>query len=247
MQEFNFFKILEKDNKELIHSAFIAYLIDSDKNFVMQFLGIDKALENSQLEMAYTAKKKRKNEKSKARIRIDIQVKSQDQSIVTFIENKFKSFPTKAQLDHYDRLLAPYFTKHTILNKILVCFDKRLVHFKTDWKVFDYEDLLQYIKLNYDISTGDDKSIFIRHYANFLEEYSNQYKAMPIDCYKLFVKSPTTEQKFWIRLLNSRIAMQFETEFSDEAIGLVINPGNTAIPLLDIIHGNGKRRSEKLY
>jgi len=234
MTEFNFFKVLEKDNKELVHSAFIAYLIDSDKQFAKEFLNIsDKDLELSRLETSYI--ENNRNKLKKLRIRIDIEVRSRDGATVTFIENKFKSFPTKRQLDDYNRVFKSHFDKVIKINKILFCFDKRIVNFPTDWQIYDYADILSYLKKNYHLDGQDDKSIFIRHYFRFLEDYFTRYSKLDQTCHQLFHLGVTIEEKFWIRLLNSKIAMQFEQEFCDREFYMVINPGNTAVPLLNII------------
>lgn len=91
MSHFNFFKVLEKDNKELIHSAFISYLLDNNKNFRKQFIHENiEDFDVSELEKSYSYKK--------TKIRIDIELRSKDRKHIIFIENKFKSFPTNKQL-----------------------------------------------------------------------------------------------------------------------------------------------------
>ncbi len=37
-KEFNYFKILEKDDKELIHSAFISHLLHTNEDFLKLFV-----------------------------------------------------------------------------------------------------------------------------------------------------------------------------------------------------------------
>ena len=82
--EFNYFKILEKDDKELIHSAFISHLLDSNKDFRKLFVENNKWL-SPKLEQSYSHNKKR--------CKIDIELRSADERTILFIENKFKSFP----------------------------------------------------------------------------------------------------------------------------------------------------------
>lgn len=240
MQEFNFFKILEKDNKELIHSAFIAFLIDTDKHFIKHFLHktIDE-FELSELEKSFV---ENNNKTKKLRIRVDIALMEKGGGILTIIENKFKSFPTQRQLDDYDKVFRSLFGKADRTNKVLFCFDKNIVSFNSDWKIYDYGDLLIFLKQNYDLSKADDHSIFIRHYVRFLENYIEQYRQLHITCYQLFSGNPTNENKFWIRLLNSQIAIQFENEFAGEHFDFQVNPGNTSVPLLNILPLNWKHQ-----
>jgi len=84
---FNIFKVLEKDNKELIHSSFINFLINEDSNFSKDFLGIDLSSNRTiRLESFYAY-----GPKNKKKCRFDIEILEDERIIV--IENKFKSFP----------------------------------------------------------------------------------------------------------------------------------------------------------
>lgn len=236
MENFNFFKVLEKDNKELIHSAFIAYLIDSNINFRNYFISDkNEDFEKSELEKSYSRNKKR--------IRIDIQVKNRQDNFVAFIENKFKSFPTEKQLKDYNKVFEANFDKKQTLKKILFCFDKNIVNFKTDWTIFDYNDLLQFLKKEFESKKEkNDEVIFVKHYISFLEEYINKYEQLKDICHNLFNSSLSNDDKFWIRLLNSQIAIEFEKKFSDKEFDFVINPGNASVPVLNIIPKHWKNR-----
>jgi|SRR5690606_1988757 hypothetical protein len=238
MSQFNFFKILEKDDKELIHSAFISYLLDNNIDFRKKFIHekIDE-FQISELEKSYRLEK--------LKVRIDIELKSIDGSFVTFIENKFKSFPTENQLKNYDKVFKKKFDKSTELKKILFCFDKNIVNFKTDWKILDYKDLLEFLKENYTSKSKDDESIFVKHYTLFLEEYIETYKNLKLKCNQLFNKQLTKDEKFWVRLLNSQIALEFEREFSTQNFEFHINPGNTAVPLLNILPKHWKEKTKE--
>lgn len=61
MENFNFFKILERGDKELVHSAMIAYLIDSNIRFRTEFLKMSNIeYKNSELEKSCNYKKTNK-------------------------------------------------------------------------------------------------------------------------------------------------------------------------------------------
>ena len=236
MSQFNFFKILEKDNKELIHSAFISYLLDNNKNFRKNF--IDEKIGNfkiSELEKSYSDKK--------LKIRIDIEIRSSEGNFIAFIENKFKSFPTNKQLQNYDNVFKSKFDKSFELKKILFCFDKSITKLKTDWKILDYKDLLDFLKIDYQSKINSDEDIFVKHYITFLSDYIETYKNLKYNCNHLFKPNLTKDEKFWLKLLNSQIAMEFESEFSEQQFVFIINPGNTSTPLLNIIPTHWKSKT----
>ena len=223
--DFNYFKILEKDNKELIHSAFISYLLDRNQNFRNLFVENNEWL-SPKLEQSYSHNKKR--------CRIDIELKSTDEKTILFIENKFKSFPEEEQLNKYDEIFKQKFNEDIKLVKFLFCFDKKLVCFDNHWEVFDYGDLLNFLKKDIDTDYASDEKTFIRHYILFLEEYIEEYKNLEKNCSRLFKKGLTKEDKFWSRLLNSKIALEFKNKIEGD-FKYVINPGSTSTPLLNII------------
>jgi len=222
---FNYFNILEKDNKELTHSAFISYLLERNLNFRNLFVENNK-WQLPKLEQSYSHNKKR--------CRIDIELKSIDEKTILFIENKFKSFPEEEQLSKYDQIFKQKFNEDIKLVKFLFCFDKKLVCFDNHWKVFDYGDLLNFLKKNIDTYPTNDEKTFIRHYMLFLEQYIEEYNNLEKSCSHLFKKGLTKEEKFWLRLLNSKIALEFKNNIEGD-FKYVINPGNTSTPLLNII------------
>lgn len=235
---FNIFKILEKDNKELIHSAFISYLLDHNKNFRKKF--IHETIENfknSELEKSYSDKK--------IKIRIDVQIQNVEGNFIAIIENKFKSFPTGKQLNDYNKVFKSKFDKSMELKKVLFCFDKNTVKFETDWEILDYKDLLDFLKKEYISNNDDDEITFVRHYISFLEEYIENYKNLKSNCNHLFKSNLNKDQKFWLRLLNFQIANDFEKEFSDNQFEFNINPGNTSTPLLNIIPKHWKSKTNE--
>lgn len=227
MNQFNYFKILEKDNKELIHSAFISYLLDNNQQF-REFLKIpNKKFLPTKLEKQYSLKKEK--------CRIDIELTSEDQKNQVFVENKFKSFPYLNQLKKYDKIFDSNFAKEINQTKILLCFDKSLILFNSGWNIFDYNDILNFIEKNYDLSKRDDETIFINHYYLFLKEYFENYKAILKNSKNLFDKKITNDDKFWLRLLNSQIVLHFQNKFGLKDFEFLSNPGNTSIPLLNIV------------
>lgn len=186
------------------------------------------------MEKTYIEKTKSKSKKLRARI--DIELVSKDQRSFIFIENKFKSFPNKKQLDDYDKVFKSNFDKSHQLKKILFCFDKELVRFfNPDWEICDYSELLEFMKTEFDLKRNEDESIFIRHYFDFLNEYLENYKVYKTNCSRLFRKHPDNNEKFWLRLLNSQVGLSFSKKINNVDFEMVVNPGNTSTPVLDII------------
>jgi len=243
VDNFNFFKILEKDNKEQIHSAFISYLLDNNQNF-RDFINIPKtSYQNSKLEKQYSLK--RKNIKKKDVCRIDIELYSEDNKNIIFIENKFKSFPQSKQLEKYDLIFNGIFTKEKNIIKILFCFDKELISFENSWSIFDYLDIIKFIESNYDLKKRDDETIFIKHYFEFLTQYYINYKSILKDSRRLFDKQITNDDKFWLRILNSKIVLHLQNKCDKNNFDFLINPGNTSVPLMNIIPKKWKEKTNE--
>ncbi|MBY8963044.1 PD-(D/E)XK nuclease family protein [Flavobacterium sp. D11R37] len=216
MEEFNMFKILNKDDKELIHSAFIRYLMLRNNcfyNFInAPLLKYDIPI----LEKAYTTKVNRKNKK----YRIDIEVSSFDKSTIIIIENKFKSFPNNKQLECYDRIYNEKYNGIRII-KYLFCFDKNIFKNTTEWIVFDYNDLIDYIKIILSKVNSKDERIFIQHYLNFLNEYIEKYSILKADFSKLLINQSNNENKFWLKIFYSALEIRLHEYFKKE--GITIN------------------------
>lgn len=224
-KEFNYFKILEKDDKELIHSAFISHLLHTNEDFLKLFVE-NKNMLSPKLEQSYSHNKKR--------CKIDIELRSADERTILFIENKFKSFPDDQQLINYDEIFKQKFNEDIKLIKFLFCFDKKLISFNNSWNIFDYGDLLNFLKKNIQTYPQGDEKTFIRHYILFLEEYVEKYYNLDKTCSHLFNNRLSKKEKFWLRLLNSKIALEFKNNVKGD-FKYVINPGNTSTPLLNII------------
>lgn len=230
---FNIFKVLEKDDKELIHSSFIKFLIEEDKLFASEFIGysVDSNFDIS-IEKAYTYELS--NRKKKKHCRFDIEIKNSDTIIV--VENKFKSFPQNKQLREYDEALSTIYSNYHQI-KILLCFEKTLIKNIDNWKVTDYGELLPLIQKASDRLPSGDKKILVNHYLDFLNEYYVEYKQLDSSFVNYFLNQRDKESKFWIKLIYSSLALKFENHFRDKSIDveIVANPGNTSIPVLNII------------
>jgi hypothetical protein len=229
MELFNIFKVLEKDDKELIHSSFIRFLITEHRSFCKSFLGdSDICFQAPVLEKSYTLQKSKR--------RIDIEAISIDSGTVLIIENKFKCFPYKQQLDSYDSIYDHYH-KDKRKFKLLFCFDKTLVSFKSSWLIYDYSDLLEFISKNCLENTQPIKQVFIKQYYEFLNEYFLHYKSLSKDFRPLFENSGKVENKFWLRLCFSALHLKLTTQFEELGIPVRfdIDKGNTKIPLVNVV------------
>ncbi|MDG1332645.1 MAG: PD-(D/E)XK nuclease family protein [Crocinitomicaceae bacterium] len=231
---FNYFKVLSKDDKELIHSSFIKFLIEDEEtsNYFMSalFPQFQKELNTESIEL----------EKGYNRKRIDIEAWSEDGEHILIVENKFKSFPYKKQLDEYEAIYAHHHpNKH--LTKYLLCFDPELVLFdRGDWHFIGYEEVYQVVDrfLNTDHGLFPEKEYFIRHYSEFLRGYFEQYSIRMNSCRNLYERTNDKSSKFWLRLINCIIVQKLEEEFRDRNVTIKrydLNPGNTSVPVLNIV------------
>ncbi len=238
--KFNIFKVLEKDNKELIHSAFIRFLLNEFEEFQNDFLG-DKLNDNSiiNLEKSFSYKKRKNGKSSKGRFDIEI---INDENI-TIIENKFKSFPLSSQLDEYNNAILKLYPELNV-KKILLCFDKNLVVDNLGWKILDYGDLIPIIEKLNTKTLEQEKRIFIEHYLEFLKEYYETYKILNNDITYYLTNQKDNQNKFWVSLIYSNLAIRFENYFKSKSIdvNIVSNTGNTKTPIINIIpkHWNVK-------
>jgi len=98
MTDFNIFTILAKDDKELVHSAFLKFLLGRYPDLYETLFNIaDVRFKEPQIEQSYTLKDLLNPSANSQTYRIDIEVISTDGSEIVVIENKFKSFPTLKQ------------------------------------------------------------------------------------------------------------------------------------------------------
>lgn len=237
-QRFNCFRILEKDSKELIHSEFIKYLLQLDQFFVRNLFPkftaeFDK--ESVKTEKSYNIDT---GGNKKQRARVDIQAYAKDKKSILIIENKFKSFPYKAQLDLYDNL--PLDKSVTTRTKYILCFDPTVIDFETnDWNKKSYADVLQviesFLQSKPNISTEEES--FIKQYYSFLkDDYCDPFITQMQSPGDLIAHHRKDNNKMWLRLLFSKLFIQFQSYF-DELNGEFkyrVNPGNAAVPLINI-------------
>ena len=206
-EDFNIFTILSKDDKELVHSSFIKFIFEnSGIDFFNFFCESENAMNLQQeintntfveLEKKYSLINENKEKKN---YRIDIQIVGKSKILI--IENKFKSFPYKTQLEAYSDILKNEkdFKELTHI-KYLLCFDKSFAPKVDGWYVKDYMELLDFIKINGKNVSGDRK-VLINHYVKFLEDYNSKYDQYKIDVLSLFSDNPINKN-FWMKLIYS--------------------------------------------
>ena len=163
---FNYFKVLSKDDKELIHSSFIKFLIEDEEtnNYFLQALFPEFQKELSvnsiQLEKGYNRK------------RIDIEAWSEDGEDVLIVENKFKSFPYRGAIGRIRGDLCASSPQASDYTKYLLCFDPELVlsSIRGEWHFVGYREVYQVVErfLETEHGLNLEKEYFIRHYAEFL-------------------------------------------------------------------------------
>lgn len=232
--KFNIFKILGKDDKELIHSAFIKFLLENDYGF-REYFGINSLpIKKVRLEMSYTLTKKKEGKTVKLRRRIDIEALGEDKRPVLVIENKFKSFPYEQQLNDYDEIYEKHYPEANPV-KMLFCFDPSLISFESDWEIKSYRELLEYL---YNISNKEqdaEKQMFLRHYLEFLSNSFDIYDKYSQNFRNLLKHPNEADNKFWLRLMYSAVHTKLEKEFTKPGFRFLVNPGNTSVPLINII------------
>ena len=207
MEKFNMFEALSKDNKELIHSQFIKYLITyHNEKFYKDFLGIEPLTGDVEVETSFT------NGKEKGRF--DIIVKDDD-TIKLVIENKFKSFPYAEQLEKYDN----YFKAAEMSPKrILLTFDNEITESlvgNEDWELKDYSKLLDFCgelpKNNY-----EDHSLFLSHYVEFLQEYVDKFQKIKTKGLSTIEKENNKNRGFWKSLVYHIVTSKVSLEISNK-------------------------------
>lgn len=246
MIDFNFFTILSKDDKELIHSSFLCFLLTDEltSEFVLHklFPAFETQLNRESVnpEKVYSYQVPGENGKPKSkRIRLDVEAKSVDGQTILLIENKFKSFPHEEQLNIYDERFRENYPDKTIV-KYLLCFDKTIIPFserRTDWNYISYQDVLETLQtLLTTIQLEPDKKTFIQHYINFLKPFLVEYEKIKLNCGCLFFHGKLDVNKFWIRHINAIARLKLEKYFYEKGVpvNFSVNPGNTSVPLLDI-------------
>src|SRR5690554_7921062 len=174
MEKFNYFIILEKDDKELIHSSFIQFLLKDEHisdTFINElFPQFKKSINRRMIILEKNYSYSVMNDEGKLankRFCLDIEGISTDGSTLLVIENKFKSFPYEEQLKIYEERLSEEHCSKKIV-KYLICFDKSIIpsNFdKRNWNFISYSELLITLKRVLQIPEleGDKKS-FIEHY-----------------------------------------------------------------------------------
>ncbi|QED36701.1 hypothetical protein FK178_02765 [Antarcticibacterium arcticum] len=232
--KFNIFEVLGKDDKELIHSAFIKFLLENDYGFCEYFSLDIHPIKQVRLERSYSFKKQSKEKTGKVKRRIDIEALGEDDKPVLVIENKFKAFPYKGQLEDYDKI---YKQHNPDIKKVLFCFDKNLVPFinNTNWEVKDYQEILGFLETVLVKEEDPEKLMFLEHYYKFLSGYYKEYNKYLCDFRFLLEKPTMAENKFWLRLMYSAVRIRLEDEFKEPKFRFLVNPGNTSVPLINII------------
>ncbi|ALM50140.1 hypothetical protein AMR72_15305 [Flavobacterium psychrophilum] len=235
---YNIFEVLEKGDKELIHSAFIKFLMQDRPDFYFQFLKLEGDYNPPQLEKTYG--------KGKQKSRFDIEVQSIDGNAVITVENKFKSFPDFAQLQAYEASLKKYHKKKKH-HKFLICFDKEVVSHVEGWIVKDYKDLAVYVREHYDLAGSDDTSVFVRHYYFLLEGYYSRYETLNSDLRPLFCIPVAESNNFWLKLFYHALKCRLDIFFAEKnlLVEVYVNKGNTLTPLMNIVPlhwDNGHKR-----
>lgn len=226
MKSFNIFKCLEKDDKEVIHSQFLKFLIlYYPQQFFNDFLGIEFQIGEPKTEVSFN--------KYGLKGRFDLIV-IENNKINLLIENKFKAFPTEFQLNKYDSFLKqddqnPKCILITFSNKL--CCNNYL--FRNNWIIKDYIELLDFCHTLPVESTP--KGIFIQHYIEFLGEYIEKFLQLnSLNGLSLISK----ESNFWKKLVFTGIATLLSDELNAQGCYAICFEGRQFEPGINIFKKN---------
>lgn len=239
MNDFNFFKVLSKDDKEAIHSAFLKFLFEENSDFLHDFLGLKPGDVSKPLFiLEATPKKIGLKNSTKKRFRFDLVICS-DESIIV-IENKFKSLPNPKQLEKYNELFDG--NKDKDIKKYILSFSNVQVRIeKQGWEIKTYRELIEKIrKLSFSkglSKTKSEKKLLCEHYIDFLDGYLSKYTDMMENGLKGCEPEWPGGEKFWKKIYLSQVAtiLLDEKWVRDCRAG----GGSTLEPLLDI-YPNGQ-------
>lgn len=228
----NIFHVLNKDDKELIHSAMLKYLFETDPTYIISLLGVENPEDYFiDLEKRYSIPNDQEGNKN---VRFDLQMINMEEQKIIVIENKFKCFPYKEQLKDYSSALVLHY-KDFEHKKFVFCFDNTPTgSLPNDWIVITYQQILQEISTRVGQLTGDDE-VFVRHYHEILAHYYNEYHAIlgnPATLHHMFLNHNEENNKFYLKLFFSHVMLELDNLAQIEKTWL--NTGSTAVPLINI-------------
>ena len=229
---FNIFDVLSKDNKELIHSAFLAFLFKEEGHWFVKRL----------LRVAIDDKwKVRTEEKFGKRQRIDIILDSSKHVII--IENKFKSLPNRKQLEGYSEILEKKYPQKDF-SKFLIYFARKAdFELPEGWQALTYADVVaaiqEYMVWKKDLE--DEKAMFLRHYVESVNSYIQKYQSLkdnPKEFYALFDHSNNNpNRKFWIQLMFHELKGYLKKRYQLDS---KVNAGGVYFPSIDVYEPEAK-------
>lgn len=237
--EFNIFNVLSKDNKELIHSAFLKWILEEIPELFIDLFGC-KTAKNVKIFTEYTFKeernmyKKNKGVKFAGYPRIDLKCVVDDD--VVYIENKFKSVANERQLKLYDEIIQ--LSKNKSIKKFLLTFDTPYIKLK-NWEYISYNHLCsKFSNVRFDQDKNSEKDIFLTHYLSILNLYMNRRKKVlqnPASLFKGSKKFDVGDFNFWkiilLGELYQRLQFTYKNMFRDDSKP---GTGDATSALLDI-------------
>jgi hypothetical protein len=263
--KYNIFEELSKDDKELIHSSFIASTIKKHPHILNELFNI-----TIPSNVAIRTETEVHWEKGS---RIDIEIILGDQKII--VENKFKCFPERDQLDKYDNFILKKKQELSqrkrkpkvlddklkeVIGKFVLCFDKSIdYNLPVDWIVIDYNLIFKvFINLLETNQITNSREIDATiQYLEFLENYIATYTKLTSNneyLYELFSSNCQDEQlckniNFWKKLILYRIKAKINQSKYSNILSPVLSDGGTYGALMDIhITNNPKwKKTNSLY
>ncbi len=235
-KDINIIKLLSKDDKEVIHSAIISFLLNESKFFREKILGVGfEDIEIPKEEVSYPF---RPDEGSRRRIRFDILVTDKAGERICIIENKFKSLPTRIQFRGYSRFAEQKF-KGKDVSKVLISFlSPAKGVLPADWRSITYAQIHDWIQefMERKPELSQNKRFLVEQYQELLQEKLTAYQeAKTTRIYEIFSNPGDNkgENRFWLTLFLSEILSEME-EYQEYFSGFYLGGGSSNIPLLNL-------------
>lgn len=230
----NYFEIFSAADREMIHSAMMEFLFN-DNFFREKFFPGIKFPAKPDFTREYVF--------PKTRLRCDLVIQDGDKPIL-FLENKFKSFPTRKQLDDYtkeirkietDRKLPPNTPRYLLAFNSAALGD--CLAENTGWIVLSYNDVKEAITgfLLQNPAMEDRKQRLLQEYVDFLNDYITQYEKVienPLHLTEFTDLEKRRNYNLFRRLFLGNIASRLNRDVPDLVISA--NSGGAKEPLLDI-------------
>lgn len=227
----NYFEIFSAADREMIHSAMLEFLFN-DVFFRGRFFPGIIFPDKPDFRREYVF--------PKTRMRCDLVIQDGNKPLL-FLENKFKSFPTRKQLDDYTEQIRKIEESSNIppnTPRYLLAFNSEALGDclaeNTGWTVLSYNDVKEAIAefLLQNPALEERKHRLLQEYVDFLNKYITQYEEVIENPRRLNDWQRHRDYNLFRRLFLGNIASRLNRDAPRFVISA--NSGGATEPLLDI-------------